>query len=94
MNVIYVEKVRVKDKNQHFFPQTVTTMDVCDTIKAAAKVENPTLYAEIHDLDLIAKEFKYHRHCYKSFTRSYGKKERDNEETPVCSDTNCRDKGT
>ena len=34
----------------------------------AAKEKSPPMYAEIHNLDLIAKEYKYHRFCYSTFT--------------------------
>ncbi len=38
-------------------------------IKDAAKTKDESLYYEIKDLDLIAKEFKYHVFCYKEFVR-------------------------
>ena len=74
------KKYRVKQKKTHLLPQTVATINACETIKAAAKVKNPLLYSEIYDVDLIAKEFKYHRHCYKSFTFGYGKNQRSDRE--------------
>ena len=40
------------------------------TLKAAAKIKRPSLYAELKDLNLNAKEFKYHEKCYKEFTRN------------------------
>ena len=48
-------------------------MDAQRTIKDAAKVKNEKLYTEIHHLDLIAKEFKVHQHCYQNFTRGFSK---------------------
>ena len=42
-----------------------------DTIKAVAKAKNPNLYFEIKDVDLFAKEFKTHVHCYREFTRGF-----------------------
>ena len=44
-----------------------------DTIKAVAKAKNPNLYFEIKDVDLFAKEFKTHVHCYREFTRGFNK---------------------
>ena len=44
-----------------------------DTIKAAAKAKNPNLYFEIKDVDLFAKEFKTHVHCYRQLTRGFNK---------------------
>ena len=35
----------------------------------AESMEDKTIYFEIKDVDLIAKELRYHRHCYKEFTR-------------------------
>ena len=32
-------------------------------------MKDQNLYAEINHLDLIAREFKVHRHCYQNFTR-------------------------
>ena len=62
---------RVQHKNKKFEPYKVLTTDAERTIKAAAKEKNEQLYAEINHLDLIAKEFKVHQHCYQSFTRGY-----------------------
>ena len=47
------------------------TFDAQKTLKTAAKAKNTKLYTEIANLDLIAKEFKVHAHCYKSFTRGF-----------------------
>ena len=47
-----------------------------DTIKAVAKAKNPNLYFEIKDVDLFAKEFKTHVHCYREFTRAFNKSSR------------------
>ena len=57
-----------KNKNTVIKLITVTTEDGCQAIETASRNKNPSLYAEIHDLDLVAKEFKYHRCCYVSFT--------------------------
>ena len=45
-------------------------------------MKNPNLYSEIHDEDLIAKEFKYHTCCYTSFTRNFSKVFRDEFDQP------------
>ena len=47
---------------------TISTINACITVKVAAQSKSPSLFAEIHDLDLIVKEFKYHQSCYSSFT--------------------------
>ena len=46
------------------------TEQAVNTIKQAAEAnEDQTLFFEIKDLDLFAKEFKYRECCYKDFTR-------------------------
>ena len=47
---------------------TITTDDACQAIKMAAREKNPSMYTEIHELDLVAKEYKYHRSCCVTFT--------------------------
>ena len=39
------------------------------TIESAKTMNDKSTYYEIKDIDLIAKEFKYHEHCYREFTR-------------------------
>lgn len=36
---------------------TISTINTCNTVKVAAQSKLPSLFAEIHDLDLITKEF-------------------------------------
>lgn len=64
-------KFRVQHKNKKYEPYKIATYDAQRTIKAAAKDKNEKLYAEIESLDLIAKEFKVHQHCYQNFTRGF-----------------------
>jgi len=64
-------KFRVQYKTKKYEPYKITTIDAQRTIKAAARVKDEKLYAEIQHLDLIAKEFKVHMHCYQNFTRGY-----------------------
>ena len=57
-------------KNKIHFPKTVCTDKDVQTIKDAAESkEDQSLYFEIKDADLIAREFKYHENCYKEYTR-------------------------
>ena len=52
------------------FPITITTLSAEATIKEAAEAqEDKSLYYQIKDLDLIAKEFKYHECCRRDFIR-------------------------
>jgi len=66
-------KFRVQHNRQKVVPYKIVTKDAQNSIKAAAKTKNNQLHAEIESLDLIAKEFKVHAHCYKSFTRGFEK---------------------
>ena len=64
-------KIRIKHKGQVVLPRKITTFNATKTVKESAKIKDSSLYAEIGDLDLIAKEFKYHQVCYQNFTREY-----------------------
>lgn len=59
-------------KRKMYEPRKIVTYNAENSIKAAAEVKNANLYAEIKDLDLISKEFKVHKHCYREFTRDTG----------------------
>ena len=61
----------MQHKNVKYEPYKIVTYEAQRTIKAAAKVKNEKLFAEIESLDLIAKEFKVHQHCYQNFTRGF-----------------------
>lgn len=50
-------------------PYKITTFDAASAIKDAAKTKDPVHYAEIVDVDLIAKEYKVHKPCYKKFVK-------------------------
>ena len=67
----YCKKYQLKQKQKIQFPKTITTSDAVATIKAAAKQNNPDLYYEIKDHDLIAREFKYHKKCYNDINRGF-----------------------
>ena len=59
-----------KRYRRHLLPTTISTQQAVNTIKEAAEAkEDQSLYYEIKDLDLIAKEFQYHDVCYREFTR-------------------------
>ena len=49
-------------------PKLITTHIAENTIKAALKLKNTSLLAEIKDVNLRAKEFKYHEKYYKKVT--------------------------
>ena len=59
-----------------------------NTIKAAAKEKNTSLYAEIKELNLTAKEFKYHTKCYKEFTFRFSEKFREPGQSTESKNTN------
>ena len=48
----------------------MATEKASKTLKDKAEsMDDKSLHYEIKDIDLIAKEFKYHQHCYREFTR-------------------------
>ena len=66
----FCKKYRIKRQQKIYLPIIVCTEQAVNTIKQVAEAsEDQTLLIEIKDLDLIAKEFKYHECCYKDFTR-------------------------
>ncbi len=63
-------KYKIMRKKKNYFPITVCTEKAVQTIKDAAESkEDQSLYFEIKDADLIAREFKYYESCYKDYTR-------------------------
>ena len=65
---------------KYIFPITISTQQVVNTIKDAAEAkEDQKLFFGIKDLDLIAKEFKYHDACYREYTRKSDKAQKRNE---------------
>ena len=68
-NFCKLHTIKVNGKQQT--PHINIQMNAVITIKAAAKVKDPDRYNEIVDLDLFAKEFKFHTKCYNRFTHGY-----------------------
>ena len=65
----FLQKVSNQAATKNLIANNCTEQAV-NTIKQAAEAnEDQTLFFEIKDLDLIAKEFKYHECCYEDFTR-------------------------
>ena len=53
-------------------PYSIKTFNAVNAIKAAAAaVKNTKLYDQVRVLDLIASEFKVHKHCYQDFTHGF-----------------------
>lgn len=73
-NCNFCGKNRVQYKGKKVSPITIPTKIAEETIQKAAKLANDNLYIQICDQDLIAKEFKYHRHCYRAYTRDVSTK--------------------
>jgi len=62
-------KFQVKYNGKKVEPSTIATYDAERNIKNAARQRDGQLYLDIKDVDLISKEFKYHRHCYRNYIR-------------------------
>ena len=73
-------------KNKRTEPYNIETFDAANSTKAAANVKNENLYVEIKDLDLTAKGFKVHKHCYGQFTHGYTKGVRNEEQSSTSND--------
>ena len=71
------KKSRMQYKGKKVTPVTITSFQAQKTIKAAAKVKDQDMCNEIEDLDLIAKEFKIHDHCRKTFLKGFGEQSRE-----------------
>ena len=64
-----LQKYCVQRLQRNFWPITISTEQAVTTLKQAAEAsKDQSLYYKIKDLDLIAKEFKYHEPCYREFT--------------------------
>ena len=61
--------IKVNGKQQT--PHIVVQRNAVNTIKAAAKLKDPDVYNEVVNLDVFAKEFKYHTKSYNSFAYWY-----------------------
>ena len=76
----FCKKYRVKYKQKIWFPVTIATEQASKTLKDKAEsMDDKSLRYEIKDIDLIAKEFKYHQHCYREFTRPIKRKSAETE---------------
>ena len=60
-------------KNKKRYPVTIETDEAVETFLEAAKRKDPTMYRELQQLDLYAKEFKRHEYCHRNFTRGFTK---------------------
>ena len=60
------------------------TIEDCETIKAYAQMKNLAIFAEILDIDLVAKEFKFYRNCYSKYTYGFSSSFRESF-SPSCS---------
>ena len=76
----FCKKNRITVKKQDEYPTNIVTYEAQETLVnvAGAKVDFELLGA-IKDVDLIAGEFKKHKSCYKSYTRTRPSKVQSNE---------------
>ena len=71
----FCKKYRVKYKQKIWFPVTIATEQASKTLKDKAEsMDDKSSHYEIKDIYLNAKEFKYHEHCYREFTRPIKRK--------------------
>ena len=68
----FYKKYRVKNKQKIWFPVTIATEQASKTLKD--KAESMDDKSSHYEINLIAKEFKYHQHCYREFPRPIQRK--------------------
>ena len=71
------KKGRIQHNNQERFPVTIATDEAVESFLAAAKAKDQLMYQGLLLLDLYAKEFKWHEHCHRNFTRGFTKSGRN-----------------
>ena len=85
------DKVVVKYKGKNVPPSKIATTMAANTFKEAAKAKDFELYAAIASENIVSREFQFHRHCYRNFTRkrkSAGSEEIEQQEENVENDGN------
>ena len=66
-------KYRLQHSKRNERTRQLLTRESEITIKMAARDKIPSFFYENESVDLIAKELKFHRSCYKNFTLGYSK---------------------
>ena len=51
--------------------------EAVESFLSAAKAKDPSMYQDLLQLDLYAKEFKRHEHFHRNFTRGFKKSSRN-----------------
>ena len=65
------KKLQRKVGSKYHCPKPIRTTDADKNLKEAAKLsKDETLSLAIHEVNLIAKEFKNHEKCYRDYTRT------------------------
>ena len=64
-------KEQLKKDQDLYYLVKVLTKEGETTIKSACKEKLPWYYLKIEDTDLIARELKYHKLCFSTFTYGY-----------------------
>ena len=64
-------KTCIKSKGKVETPDKIATFLAERTVKESAKQKDPDFNSKIAYVDVIAKEFRYHRTCYRNFTQDY-----------------------
>ena len=77
------KKVETQHNNKKVNPVQITTFQCAETVIAAAKEKNTDMYNELFYLDLVAKNFKMHDHCRKTFLKGFGEKARMKRSEPT-----------
>ena len=76
ISVRSAKKGRIQHNGNKVSPVVITLLQAQETIKAAANVKDKEMYNKTEYLYLIAKKFKMHYHCRKTFLKGFGEKHR------------------
>ena len=78
--MLLLQEISSQIQTKIWFPITIATEQASKTLKDKAEtMDDKSLHYEIKDIDLIAREFKYHQHCYREFTRPIKRKSDETE---------------
>ena len=65
----FCHEIKMKHQGHFLLPRKIAIINA--TVKESAKINDSSLYAGIADLDLKAKELKYHQVFHETFSREY-----------------------
>jgi len=77
------DKVTAKYQKKKVPLTKIATQNAANNLKECAKTKDLELYSAIEAEDIVAREFQYHKHCLRNFTRKRKSEEPKTMEEPV-----------